>query len=64
MLSQTGFPVPWMSMSSTLVRRPSAPVQRFTVSGTPGPLVDGEQARACRWGDTLAAMIVKEDDLA
>lgn len=39
-----------------------APVQRFVVSGTPGPLVEGEQARARRWGDTLAATIVKGAD--
>ena len=31
------------------------PAESFLVSGTAGPLVDGEEDRARRWGATLAA---------
>jgi hypothetical protein len=35
--------------------RLAAPAESFYVGGTLGPLVDGEQDRAIRWGDQLGA---------
>lgn len=34
-----------------------APAERFYVDGTLGPLVDGEQERARRWGEQLGATL-------
>ena len=34
-----------------------APAESFFVTGTPGPLADGEQQRARRWGQSLAAAV-------
>jgi hypothetical protein len=34
--------------------RPVAPPESFLVDGVSGPLLDGEIARAGRWGETLA----------
>jgi flavodoxin len=33
-----------------------APAESFFVTGTPGPLAEGEQQRARRWGQSLAAV--------
>ena len=33
------------------------PAESFFVTGTPGPLADGEQQRARRWGETVAASV-------
>jgi len=33
----------------------AAPAESFFVTGTPGPLVEGEQERARRWGEQLGA---------
>lgn len=34
----------------------------FTVSGTPGPVVDGEATRAASWGRDLGALITRSSD--
>jgi hypothetical protein len=39
--------------------RPVAPAENFYVHGTPGPLVDGEPARARAWGEQLAKTVHK-----
>jgi hypothetical protein len=36
-----------------------APATTFWVEGTPGPLPDGEQGRAARWGEHLAVLMVE-----
>ena len=36
----------------------AARAESFYVSGTPGPLVEGELARARRWGETLGAEVL------
>jgi hypothetical protein len=33
------------------------PAESFFVTGTPGPLADGEQQRARRWGEAVAASV-------
>jgi hypothetical protein len=37
--------------------RPVAPPASFYVIGTPGPLVDGERARATAWGELIATRL-------
>jgi hypothetical protein len=37
--------------------RPAMPAESFYVSGTPGPLVDGELERARRWGVLLGSAL-------
>jgi hypothetical protein len=37
--------------------RPAMPAESFYVSGTPGPLVDGELERAHRWGVLLGSAL-------
>jgi hypothetical protein len=37
--------------------RPAMPAESFYVSGTPGPLVDGELERARRWGALLGSAL-------
>lgn len=40
-----------------------APSQSFFVTGTPGPLLDGEAERARRWGEELASELsAKQED--
>jgi hypothetical protein len=38
-----------------------APAEHFAVADTKGPLVDGEEERARRWGRTLAELIPSSD---
>ena len=42
---------------SRLGFRVAAPAQSFYVTGTPGPLLEGERDRARQWGETLAAQV-------
>lgn len=37
--------------------RPALPPESFWVSGTPGPILDGEEERARQWGLRLAAAV-------
>jgi hypothetical protein len=43
--------------------RIAVPPASFYVSGTPGPLVAGEQERARRWGEDLGALVAKGNRL-
>jgi hypothetical protein len=60
---KTRWPVPGSAARGAMKRlnrlgfTAAAPARSFYVTGTPGPLLEGEQEQARRWGEALAAQV-------